>query len=156
MKNRSAGILVYRRKEGGSLEVFLVHPGGPLWAGKDEHAWSIPKGQLGPDEEPFAAALREFAEETGQTMKGEFIELAECRTPGGRVILTWAIEGDLDPADVVSNHFEMEWPPRSGERQQFPEVDRGEWFEVEIARRKIHQGQVPILGDLARRLEAAG
>jgi predicted NUDIX family NTP pyrophosphohydrolase len=152
MKNRSAGILVYRRPERGGLEVFLVHPGGPLWEKKDEHAWSIPKGQLDPDEEPFSAALREFIEETGQVPKGEFVELNECRTPGGRVILIWAVEGDVAAEKVVSNHFEMEWPPRSGQRQRFPEVDRGEWFDLPVARTKIHLGQVPILEDLARRL----
>lgn len=150
MKNRSAGILVYRRSAEGALEVFLVHPGGPLWKGKEAHAWSIPKGQLAPEEEPFAAALREFTEETGQSVSGEFLELSECRTPGGRVILAWAIEGEVDPAKVVSNHFEMEWPPRSGTRQRFPEVDRGEWFNLTLAREKIHQGQIPILDELGR------
>ncbi len=144
---RSAGILMYRRR-GGSLEVFLVHPGGPVWRNKDDGAWQIPKGELATDEEPLLCARREFEEETGFSADGEFAELGTFRQPGGKHVQAWAVEGDCDPAKLVSNEFEMEWPPRSGRRQSFPEVDRGGWFGIDEARGKLLLGQRPVLDRL--------
>jgi len=144
---RSAGILMYRRR-GGSLEVFLVHPGGPVWRNKDDGAWQIPKGELATDEEPLLCARREFEEETGFSADGEFAELGTFRQPGGKHVQAWAVEGDCDPARLVSNEFEMEWPPRSGRRQSFPEVDRGGWFGIDEARGKLLLGQRPVLDRL--------
>ena len=144
---RSAGILMYRRR-GGSLEVFLVHPGGPFWKNKDDGAWQIPKGELATDEEPLLCARREFEEETGFSADGEFTELGTFRQPGGKHVQAWAVEGDCDPARLVSNEFEMEWPPRSGRRQSFPEVDRGGWFGIDEARGKLLLGQLPVLDRL--------
>jgi predicted NUDIX family NTP pyrophosphohydrolase len=151
--NQSAGLLLYRRS-GGELEVLLVHPGGPFWARKDEGAWSIPKGEFAAEEDPLEAARREFAEETGRHADGEFIELEPVRQPGGKLVLAWALEADLDPAGFQSNTFTMEWPPRSGRRQAFPEIDRAEWFAIDAARRKILRGQLPLLTQLAARLGA--
>jgi predicted NUDIX family NTP pyrophosphohydrolase len=148
---RSAGILVYRWAAGG-IEVFLVHPGGPFWAKKDVRAWSIPKGEYGEGEDPFEVALREFREETGQEIVGAWLPLAPARTPGGKVLATWAVEGTADAEAIVSNNFEMEWPPRSGRRQSFPEVDRAAWFPLAEARERVHAGMVAILDDLAERL----
>ncbi len=145
----SAGLLMYRFRDG-LLQVFLVHPGGPLWAKKDEGAWSIPKGLVDPDEDPLAAARREFEEETGCKASGRFIPLTEVRLRSGKVIRAWAFEGDCDPEGIRSNLFEMEWPPRSGRRQRFPEVDRAGWFELEEARRKINPGQIGLLEELIR------
>ena len=144
---RSAGILMYRRR-GGSLEVFLVHPGGPFWKNKDDGAWQIPKGELATDEEPLLCARREFEEETGFSADGEFAELGTFRQPGGKHVQAWAVEGNCDPARLVSNEFEMEWPPRSGRRQSFPEVDRGGWFGIDEARGKLLLGQRPVLDRL--------
>ena len=144
---RSAGILMYRRR-GGSLEVFLVHPGGPFWKNKDDGAWQIPKGELATDEEPLLCARREFEEETGFSADGEFTELGTFRQPGGKHVQAWAVEGNCDPARLVSNEFEMEWPPRSGRRQSFPEVDRGGWFGIDEARGKLLLGQRPVLDRL--------
>jgi len=151
MPRRSAGILLYRRT-GRSLELFLVHPGGPFWAKKDEGAWSIPKGLHEEAEDPLAAAQREFTEETGMVCAGPFITLGEFRQPGGKVLRAWAMEGDCDPAALNSNEFSMEWPPRSGRMQSFPEVDRGAWLAPDEARRKILKGQLPILEALLRHL----
>jgi predicted NUDIX family NTP pyrophosphohydrolase len=153
MATRSAGILVYRRGEAG-LEIFLVHPGGPFWAKKDLGAWSIPKGEFGEDEEPLAAALREFAEETGQTIAGDFVTLTPVRQKSRKVVHAFAIEGDVDAEALVSNEFEMEWPPRSGKIQRFPEVDRATWFSLAEAKQRIHAGQLPLLDELARALTA--
>jgi predicted NUDIX family NTP pyrophosphohydrolase len=153
MPERSAGLLLYRLAPSGP-EVFLVHPGGPFWAKKDEGAWSIPKGVLEGDEEPLAAARREFAEETGAAPEGEAIELGSFKQPSGKVVLAWAVEGDLDPALIKSNNFTMEWPPKSGRTASFPEVDRGAWFDPERARAKLLKGQVPILAALLGRLAA--
>lgn len=149
--NRSAGLLVYKLTDG--LSVFLVHPGGPFWAKKDLGAWSIPKGELGDGEDALSTARREFAEETGQTMDGRFRELTPCRQKGGKTVIAWAVEGEADEA-IVSNSFEMEWPPKSGRKQAFPEVDRAAWFTLEEARRRINPGQVPLLDELARLLDA--
>jgi predicted NUDIX family NTP pyrophosphohydrolase len=153
MATRSAGILVYRRGEAG-LEIFLVHPGGPFWAKKDLGAWSIPKGEFGEDEEPLAAALREFAEETGQTIAGDFVTLTPVRQKSRKVVHAFAIEGDVDAEALVSNEFEMEWPPRSGKIQRFPEVDRATWFPLAEAKQRINAGQLPLLDELARALTA--
>ena len=149
--SRSAGILLWRRSHG-PLEVLLGHPGGPFFAGKDAGSWTVLKGEIEPGEEPFAVARREFAEETGHPApEGASIELGEIRQKGGKVVLAWALEGDLDPADAVSNTFEMAWPPRSGRLQTFPEIDRVAWFEVAAAREKINAAQVSFL----ERLEEA-
>ncbi len=147
MPKISAGIVMYRMRDG-VLQVFLVHPGGPFWAGKDLGAWSIPKGLLNPDEDPLAAAQREFEEETGFKVPGHFIPLAPVKLKSGKVVQAWAVEGDCDPSAIRSNTFSMEWPPRSGRQQEFPEVDRAAWFEFEEAKKKINQGQVGLLEEL--------
>lgn len=147
----SAGVLVWRRVAD-SAEFLLVHPGGPYWAKKDEAAWSIPKGLVEPGEEDWAAARREFEEELGQPINGEAQPLAPCPTPGGKLVLAWLVEADPDLTDFKSNVFEMEWPPRSGRRATFPEVDHVAWFDPATALRKIHKGQQPILRDAAKRL----
>lgn len=144
----SAGILLYRRGERG-LEVFLAHPGGPFWARKDSGAWTVPKGEIDEDEEPLAAAIREFREETGFTIDGEFRPLRPVRLASGKNVVAWAVEGDCDPAHLQSNTFEMEWPPRTGRRQSFPEVDRADWFTIEEARGKIMKGLLPLLDEVS-------
>jgi predicted NUDIX family NTP pyrophosphohydrolase len=149
MSRRSAGLLLFRRADG-RFEVLLVHPGGPFWARKDEGAWSIPKGEIGESEDPLTAARREVHEETGADPAGEFLPLAPIRQAGGKVVHAWAVESDFDPARLRSNTFELEWPPRSGRRQTFPEVDRAAWFSLDIARRKMIVGQLPLLDELAR------
>ncbi|GAB3925593.1 NUDIX domain-containing protein [Mucilaginibacter myungsuensis] len=141
MAKQTAGILVYRKQEN-NLQVFLVHPGGPFWKNKDAGAWSIPKGEFLADEEPLAAAKREFAEETGQTIDGDFIPLGQTRSKGGKDIHVWTIEGEVDETNVISNTFPFEWPPRSGKMIDIPEVDRGGWFGVDEARVKINQSQM--------------
>ncbi len=148
MAKKSAGLLLYRIR-GGSPEVFLVHPGGPFWAGKDAAAWSIPKGEFDDPEDPLAAARREFVEETGLELPGgEPRPLEPVRQPGGKIVHAWAIAGDVDPGAVRSNTFELEWPPRSGRMQEYPEVDRAGWFSLDEARSKLHQGQVPLIARL--------
>jgi predicted NUDIX family NTP pyrophosphohydrolase len=154
MAKRSAGLLLYRRK-GPALEVLLAHPGGPFWAKKDAGAWSIPKGLCEDNEDPLAAARREFAEETGFEPDGNLVALGSFKQPGGKVILAWGIEGDFDPRDLTSNSFAMEWPPKSGRQREFPEVDRAAWFEPDEAARKLTRGQVPILAALCRQLGVA-
>ena len=145
----SAGLLLYRTR-GGRLQVFLVHPGGPLWSKKDAGAWSIPKGLLDQGEAPLEGAKREFREETGFTASGQFIPLTHVRLRSGKVIQAWAVESDCDPALIKSNTFSMEWPPRSGRQQEFPEVDRASWFDVEEAKQKINPGQANLLEELER------
>jgi predicted NUDIX family NTP pyrophosphohydrolase len=142
----SAGLLLYRRHDS-SLEVLLVHPGGPYWAKKDDGAWSVPKGLVGADEEELACARREFKEETGfdAPLEVPAHDLGTFRQPSGKRLHVWAIEGDCDPAALSSNHFEMEWPPKSGRIASFPEVDRGGWFDRVQARVKITSGQRPLL-----------
>jgi predicted NUDIX family NTP pyrophosphohydrolase len=155
-RKQAAGLLLFRRS-GGSLEVMLVHPGGPLWARKDEGAWSIPKGEVEPNEDALAAARREVEEETGARPSGKFIALAPVRQTGGKVVHVWAIESDFDPATLESNLFEMEWPPKSGNRRSFPEVDRAAWFDLATAERKILPSQAIVLQHLQDRLrETAG
>ena len=151
---QSAGVLLYRRV-GEALEVLLVHPGGPFWARKDEGAWSIPKGEFDAPEPAADAARREFAEETGVTLNGEFVALSPVRQPSGKIVHAFAVAGDLDPASIASNTFELEWPPRSGRTQSFPEIDRAAWFALDEARGKIIKGQRPILDDFAARMEAS-
>ena len=150
-KKYSAGILLYRCGPGG-LEVLLVHPGGPFWAKRDDQAWSIPKGEYPPEEDALAAARREFAEETGSEIHGHFTALRPLKQPSGKLVSAWAIAGEFDPASLNSNTFQMEWPPRSGQRQEFPEVDRAAWFDLVTARRKIVTGQVPFLDELVEML----
>jgi predicted NUDIX family NTP pyrophosphohydrolase len=151
MPKRSAGVLLFRRV-GGRIEVLLAHPGGPFWKNKDDGAWSIPKGEYADDEDPLAAAKREFAEETGLTPSGDFVPLGEVRQPGGKVVSAWAVEGDFDTKLLRSNTFSMPWPPGSGKLQEFPEIDRAGWFALEIARRKILKGQAEVLDRLAQYL----
>lgn len=143
----SAGLLVFRYRQGG-VEVMLVHPGGPFWVRKDKGAWSIPKGLFEADEEPLTAARREFREETGVDIDGVFLPLGELRQPSGKVIHAWAAEGDLDPDQVRSNAFELEWPKHSGTVRTYPEIDRAAWFPIAEARERILKGQAPFLDRL--------
>jgi predicted NUDIX family NTP pyrophosphohydrolase len=149
---KSAGILLYRRGPNG-LEVLLGHPGGPYWTGRDAGAWTIPKGEIGEDEDPLAAARREFLEETGFEARGEPLALTPLRQPSRKWVHAWAVEGDCDPARSHSNAFTLEWPPRSGKMQEFPELDAVAWFGLEEASRRILRGQAPFLDELRRRLE---
>jgi predicted NUDIX family NTP pyrophosphohydrolase len=151
MPKRSAGLLVYRRRTSG-LEVFLIHPGGPLWAKKDLGAWSIPKGEYDESEPPLQAAIREFGEETGFSISGEFLELGVIRQAGGKLVSAWACAGDFDPAQLVSNQCEIEWPLRSGRKISIPEVDRGAWFAIPEARIRIFESQQPFLDCLLEKL----
>jgi predicted NUDIX family NTP pyrophosphohydrolase len=152
MPVRSAGILLYRRAASGP-EVLLVHPGGPFWARRDEGAWSIPKGEHDDGEDAVDAARREFAEETGSALALDaLVPLGEVRQRSGKRVAAWAAEGDLDPAEVRSNTFEMEWPPRSGRTQAFPEVDRAEWFPLEEAQRRMLPAQAPFVDRLREQL----
>ncbi len=145
-KKISAGLLLYRRRS--EIEVFLVHPGGPFWAKKDAGAWSLPKGEIGEGEDPLQAAKREFTEETGFPIDGEFLPLQPVKQSGGKVVHAWAIEADCDPSRVRSNLFSMEWPPKSGKTQQFPEVDRAEWFTIPQARKRILVSQMGFIEQL--------
>ncbi|TGQ64181.1 NUDIX domain-containing protein [Mesorhizobium sp. M00.F.Ca.ET.186.01.1.1] len=153
MAKRSAGLLIYRRG-GHGIRVLLVHPGGPFWAKKDDGAWSIPKGLVDEDEDELAAARRETEEEIGIEIDGPFARLGAYKQPGGKTVIAWAVEApaDIDAAAITSNSFTMEWPPRSGSMQEFPEVDRAGWFTLPDAEVKILQGQRPMLADLARQL----
>ena len=154
MPKRSAGILVYRMKNGG-IEVFLVHPGGPFWAKKDLGAWSIPKGLIEGDEEMESAARREFKEETGvEVPPGELIPLGSVRQSNNKTVYAWALEYDFEASRIKSNTFTIEWPPGSGNLREYPEVDQGAWFPLDVAREKIHKGQIPLLERLAKRLRS--
>jgi len=152
MPKRSAGLLLFRRVNS-EVEVLLVHPGGPFWVRKDEGAWSLPKGEYSAGEDPLLAAKREFQEETGFSVDGDFIALGELRQPGGKIVSAWALERDLDPALVKSNTFSMEWPPKSGKTREFPEVDRAGWFTVSDARAKLLKGQVSFVDRLSEKLQ---
>lgn len=154
MSKQSAGVLLFRRSAG-ALELLLVHPGGPFWADRDEHAWSIPKGECGPDEALQDAARRELAEETGIRVEGELLPLGELKQPSGKVVHVWAIEQDFDPAALCSNTFRLEWPPRSGHMRDCPEVDRAGWFTVEAAKQKIVEGQRGFIDRLCASVSAA-
>ena len=147
MPKRSAGILVYRRRKGG-LELLLVHPGGPFWAKKDLGAWSIPKGEYAQGEDALPVARRELEEETGMRGEGDALPLGELIQPGRKIVTAFALEGDFDPAALRSNTFELEWPPRSGRRRSFPEIDRAQWFAPAEARRKILPGQAEFIDRL--------
>ncbi|WP_064708357.1 NUDIX domain-containing protein [Rhizobium bangladeshense] len=153
MPVRSAGLLIYRLFET-RLEILLVHPGGPFWAKKDEGAWSIPKGLIEAGEDELSAAIREAQEELGAEIKGSFARLGEYRQPGGKVVVVWSVEADaaLDVETVRSSEFQIEWPPRSGRIQSFPEVDRAGWFATAEAEIKILKGQLPMLADLVKQL----
>jgi len=154
MPQKSAGLLLYRRK-GGAVEVLLVHPGGPFFSKKDDGAWTIPKGVCEPGEDALAAARREFKEETGMAPAGEFIPLGKFRQSSSKIVLAWAVEGEFDATKLASNMFSLEWPPRSGRVREFPEIDRAGWFSPAEARRKILKGQAPILDALLARLKHA-
>jgi predicted NUDIX family NTP pyrophosphohydrolase len=147
MKKYSVGILLFRFKDR-KLEVMLVHPGGPFWAKKDEGAWSIPKGLMEENENPLDAAKREFREETGFEIEGEFIDLGEIRQPDGKIIHVWALEKDLDVTEIVSNKFTIEWPRNSGRMQEYPEVDKASWFDIKQAKKKILKGQIGFIEKL--------
>jgi predicted NUDIX family NTP pyrophosphohydrolase len=149
---KSAGILLYR-KTNNYLELFLVHPGGPFWKDRDAGAWSIPKGEF-TDEEPLAAAIREFEEETGKKVSGDFIELKTIQQKSGKLVYAWAVEGDIDPDRIVSNTFNQEWPYKSGKWQTFPEVDKAGWFSVEEAKKRINPAQIELLNDLIGKLKS--
>ena len=155
MPKKSAGLLLFRTVSG-VIEVLLVHPGGPLWAKRDEGAWSIPKGEFEEDEDPLTAARREFAEETGARAEGDFIPLAPLRQRTGKIVYAWAVAGQFDPAHLTSNTFTMEWPPHSGRRQDFPEVDRAGWFTLSMARQKILPGQVGFLDEIEEKIQISG
>jgi predicted NUDIX family NTP pyrophosphohydrolase len=147
MPKRSAGILMFRRR-GGEIEVLLMHPGGPFWAKKDAGAWSIPKGEYSQGEAPLAVAQREFEEETGACPQGNFLPLGEIVQAGRKIVTAWALEGDFDPATLRSNHFELEWPPKSGRKTSFPEVDRAQWFSPADARQKMLPAQRELINRL--------
>jgi len=151
MSKISAGILMYRFRAG-VLEVLLGHPGGPLWSKRDLGSWSIPKGEYTDKEDPFIVAKREFQEETGFQADGDFIPLKPLKQPSGKVVSAWALEGDCDSSKVQSNTFKMEWPPRSGKQQEFPEIDRAEWFTIEMAKKKLLKGQVGFIEELCELL----
>ena len=140
------------RRIDNELEVLLVHPGGPFWKNKDLGAWSVPKGEFTDSENPLDAAIREFEEETGIKLKGNFIELEQIQQKGGKLVLAWAIEGDLDPASIRSNTFKMEWPPKSGKWIEVPEIDKATWFPLELAKEKINPAQQALLEDLKQKL----
>ena len=150
MGKQSAGILLYRFREG-KMEIFLLHPGGPFWAKKDEGAWSIPKGEFEEGEDPLEVAIREFEEETGQKISGDFKLLQPVKQKGGKIIYAWAVEGEADANSITSNTFEMEWPPKSGRISVFPEVDKAAWFKVEEAKKKINEKQAELIEELEKR-----
>lgn len=154
MAQVSAGVLAWRG-DPQAPEVLLVHPGGPYWAGKDLAAWSVPKGLVEPDEDGWAAARREFREELGLDIEGAATPLTPCKVGGGKVVHAWLVRADLDVGSIVSNTFEIEWPPHTGRRQSFPEVDRAAWFDGRTAAEKIHKGQRPILAEALARIAAS-
>jgi len=145
---------LYRRRTS-ELQVFLVHPGGPFWSGKDRAVWTIPKGEVGPAETPLRAAKREFKEETGFEIGGRLLRLTPRKQPGGKVVHAFAVEGNCDAAAIRSNRFRMEWPPRSGRKREFAEVERADWFSLKAAREKLHKGQIGLLDELEERLAPA-
>jgi predicted NUDIX family NTP pyrophosphohydrolase len=147
MPKQSAGILLYK-KANNELLIYLIHPGGPFFKNKDEGVWSLPKGEFEDDEEPLTAAKREFEEETGQTIDGDFFALGTIKQKSGKIVHAWAVEGNAKDGEVISNLFEMEWPPRSGKKQSFHEVDRAAWFTVKIAKQKINPAQIPLIDNL--------
>ena len=155
MNKKSAGILLYRFHNK-TAEVLLVHPGGPFWAKKDLGAWSIPKGEFAPDEDPLDAAKRELEEETGIKAAGDFIELTPVKQKSGKLVYAWALHKDIDPAIIRSNNFEMEWPPKSGNKKAFPEIDAAAWFNMDEAKKKMINEQAPLIDELKAKLDAMG
>jgi predicted NUDIX family NTP pyrophosphohydrolase len=153
MAKKSAGLLLYRFLKN-QLQVFLIHPGGPFFRNKDAGSWSIPKGEFMADEAPVDAAKREFLEETGLKIDGNFIPLAPILQKGGKTVYAWAVECDVDHEKIVSNHFELEWPPKSGKTQTFPEVDKAAWFDIDTARIKINQAQIDLINELESKIIA--
>ncbi|RZA01903.1 MAG: NUDIX domain-containing protein [Sphingobacteriaceae bacterium] len=152
MSKQSAGILLYRRKDN-QLEVFLVHPGGPFYRNKDDGVWSIPKGEFTDDEDPLMAAKREFFEETGQNIDSDFIKLKPIKLKSGKTVHAWAVEGNIDHEVIVSNLFEVEWPPRSGKMASFAEVDRAAWFKPTVAKTKVNAAQIALIDELEQLLQ---
>ena len=148
---KSAGIILYRKRNG-FLEIFLIHPGGPFWKNKDDGAWSIPKGELDENEDPLKAAQREFKEETGITINGFFCELTPIKQKSGKLVYAWALEKNIDIPTISSNYFEIEWPPKSKQLKQFPEVDKGEWFNTTSAKQKINPSQVAFIEELMQKV----
>ena len=155
MSRISAGLLMYRLRDS-APEVLLAHPGGPIWRRRDAGAWSIPKGLIEPGEEPLAAAIREFAEETGLAPEGPYLELPSIRQKSGKIVHAWAFAGDCDPAEIRSNTFTMEWPPRSGKTAEFEEIDRAEFFSPDEARRKINPAQRSLIDALEAAMAKGG
>jgi predicted NUDIX family NTP pyrophosphohydrolase len=151
MAKSSAGLLMYRQRKG-ELEVLLVHPGGPFWKNKDDGGWFVPKGEINPGEDALEAAKREFQEETGLIAEGQFLSLGSVKHKGGKTVTAWAFAGNCDTASIKSNTFEMEWPPKSGKRVEFPEVDRADFFNVESAREKMYPAEFEFLGRLEKAL----
>ena len=151
VKRKSAGILLYRLQEK-EIQFFLVHPGGPFWANKDEGAWTIPKGEFNEQEEPLAAAKREFQEETGKALEGDFVELTPVIQKAGKLVYAWAIEGTIDAETITCNTYKIQWPPNSGKWQSFPEVDKGSWFSIEEAKQKINAAQIHFIDELVQKL----
>ena len=152
MPQKSAGVLLYRTSKK-YLEIFLVHPGGPFWKNKDVGAWSIPKGEFDDKEEPLDAAIREMNEETGITLKGDFIELTPVKQKSGKLVYAFAKEHDVDPSQIKSNEFEIEWPPKSGKKKLFPEIDKAQWFDIKTAKEKIISAQSSLIEELAIKLK---
>ena len=149
---KSAGILMYKLVNA-KPQLLLVHPGGPFWKNKDEGAWSLPKGEFADDEDPLEAARREFEEETGFACNGDFIELSPVKLKSGKTVYAWALENDIDIKKIKSNDFEIEWPPKSGKMQRFPEIDKAEWFSPVIARKKINSAQSAFIDELENLLK---
>ncbi|WP_254509995.1 NUDIX domain-containing protein [Anatilimnocola floriformis] len=154
MPRNSAGLLLYRMRDG-ALEVLLVHPGGPFFKNKEEGAWTIPKGEINDGEDVLAAACREFAEETGLQPAGDFLSLAKIKQKSGKVVHAWSVAGEFDPTQLVSNTFQIEWPPKSGKQMEFPEVDRAGWFPLAEARLKMNPAQVAWLDELSKKISPA-
>jgi predicted NUDIX family NTP pyrophosphohydrolase len=152
MTKKSAGLVLYRFHND-LVHVLLVHPGGPFWARKDMGAWSIPKGEFGMEEDPLQAAKREFEEETGIKADGNFVELTPVKQKSGKLVYAWALQKDIDTATIKSNSFEIEWPPKSGIKKSFPEIDRAEWFTMNEARKKIIDGQIPLINELETKID---
>ena len=155
MGNQSAGILLFRRKNN-CIEFFLVHPGGPFWQKKDLGVWTIPKGEFADEEEALDAAKREFKEETGTNLSGNFMKLTPVRQKAGKLIYAWAFEGDVDASDIVSNSFKIEWPPKSGRYREFPEIDKAQWFSEHESKEKINPAQIELINELLLKLGEYG
>jgi predicted NUDIX family NTP pyrophosphohydrolase len=152
-KKQSAGILLYRMKKK-RPEFFLVHPGGPFFVKKDAGNWSVPKGEFDETEDPLEVAKKEFEEETGQKIEGDFFALSPVKQKGGKTVFAWAVEGEADETKIISNTFTIEWPPRSGKMKEFPEVDKGEWFDTATAKEKINPSQAALIDELVKKLES--